>query len=57
MFGIKKGKIEGWGALYKATRRTAYPWRRKMEQKRKRKGKGNRKRKLKRMEQRKELEK
>jgi len=54
MFRIKKGKIEGWPALYKMD---DIPWRRKMEQKRKRKGKGNRKRKLKRMEQRKELEK
>jgi len=45
MFGIKKGKIEGWGVLHKATRWTAYPgdtkWSKNEQEKEKEIGRGN----------------
>jgi hypothetical protein len=56
MFGIKKVKLKV-GVHCTEQQDGRHTLETKMEQKRTRKGKGNRKRKLKRMEQRKELEK
>lgn len=45
MFRILKGKIEGWGILYKATRWTAYPgdakWNKNEQERGKEIGRGN----------------